>query len=125
MKKTPYEITLDEERRIVRLVVKGELSKTVGEQAITEVRTKAMGNKYNIFCDVRHAKVRASFSDWFYMPRNLEIYKTTKGLKTTILITKGKQEEEYNFFENVAYNLGINIKIFYEEQDAFEWLETS
>ena len=43
-----YEIICNEEEHIVHLNVYGEIEKDVGEKAITEARTKAAENKYNI-----------------------------------------------------------------------------
>jgi len=118
-----YEITLDKERCIVRLIVRGELEKDLGEKIITQARTKASETLYNILCDVRQAKVKAVLADWFYLPRKLDIYPKTHAVKTAILITPGQQESEYRFFETVAHNLGINIRIFLQEKDALEWLK--
>ena len=118
-----YEITLDKERCLVRLIVHGELSKDVGKKIITQTRTKAAENQYNILCDVRQAKVKTVFADWFYLPRKLAIYQKTQAIKTAILITPKQQEREYRFFENVSSNLGIDIKVFCQEKDALDWFK--
>jgi len=120
-----YEIVRDEEQCIIRLNVYGELAKDVGENVITQARTKAAENQYNILCDVRKAKIKAAFIDWFYLPRKLEIYSKTRAVKTAILVTPGHQEEGYSFFETVAHNVGIKIKIFIKEADALVWLKKS
>ena len=125
MSNKQYEIILDEEQRIIRINVYGELEKDVGEKIITEARTKAAKNQYNALYDVRQAKINAAFVDWFYLPRKLEVYSKTKAVKTAILITPGVQEKEYSFFETVTHNLGINNKIFMKEKDAIEWLKAS
>ena len=65
-----YEIIRDEEQCIIRLNVYGQLEKDVGEKIITEARTQAAENQFNILCDVRQAKVNVAFIDWFYLPRN-------------------------------------------------------
>ena len=123
MRDKPYEINLDKERRIVRLTVHGEISKNIGKKIITQARTKAAETHFNILCDVRQAKVKAILTDWYYLPRELDIYQKTRAVKTAILITPGQQEEEYKFFETVTHNLGINIKIFPQEKDALDWLK--
>ena len=123
MSNKQYDIICDEEHCIVRLNVRGELAKSVGEKIINEARTKAAENQYNILCDVRQAKVNVAFTDWFYLPRKQDVYSKTRAVRTAILITPGQQEEEYNFFENVTHNLGINIRIFFQETDALGWLK--
>jgi len=122
MSNKQYQIILDKERCIVLLIVHGELSKEAGEDIITQTRMKALENQYNILCDVRQAEINVGFADWFYLPRKLDIYQKTRAIKTAILITPGQQEKEYKFFENVAHNLGISIKVFTREKDAVDWL---
>ncbi len=124
MGKALYSITLDADLGLVRLVVSGELSKEVGEEIITKTMTTADEHHYKILCDVRQARVNVSLADWFFMPRTLAVYKNIKArfIKTALLIMPGKQEKEYGFFESVTHNLGMNLKIFYKEPDALEWL---
>ena len=123
MSDEPYEIKLDKELCIVRLTVHGEVAKNIGEKIITQARTEAAKTHFNILCDVRQAKVKTILTDWYYLPRKLDIYSKTLNVKTAILITPGQQEEEYKFFETVTHNLGLSIKIFLQEKDALDWLK--
>lgn len=123
MSNNPYEINVDQEQCIVRLIVRGEVSKDIGKEIITKARRKAAETQCNILCDVRQAKVKTILIDWYYLPRELEIYQSTRAVKTAILITSGQQEEEYQFFETVTHNLGIGIKVFHQENDAISWLK--
>ena len=74
MSSNQYEITVNNKRRIVHMIVSGELAKDVGEKIITQARIKAAETGYNILCDVRQAKVKADLVDWYYLPRKLEIF---------------------------------------------------
>jgi hypothetical protein len=58
------------------------------------------------------------------LPRRLAVYKNmkTRRNKTAIVVTAGRQENVYRFFETVASNMGLWIKIFLREEDALEWL---
>ena len=125
MSNKQYEITRDDEHYIMRINVHGVLAKDIGEKVIAQGRTKAAENQYNILCDVRQAKIKAAFTDWYYLPRKLDIYSKTKAVKTAILVTPGQQEEEYSFFETVTHNLGIRVKIFTRGKDALKWLKKS
>ena len=49
-----YEITLDKDRCIVRLIVHGEIAKDVGKNIITQARKKASENQYNILMQRKH-----------------------------------------------------------------------
>ena len=118
-----YEIILDKEQCIVRLIVRGVIAKDVGEKIIIQARKIAAETKYNILCDVRQTIVKVVLVDWFYLIRKLDIFRKTQDVKTAILITPRQQEEEYKFFETVSHNLGISHKIFFQEKDALDWLK--
>jgi len=126
MEKDLYSIALDDERRLVRVVAHGELIREVGEEIITKTLSTAAEHQYDILCDVRKTVVKVTLADWFYMPRTLAIFNNEKSRspKTAVLISRGKQEEEYQFYETVSHNLGRNVKIFFREKDALEWLST-
>jgi hypothetical protein len=122
-----YTITLDTENGIVRVVAHGELVKELGEEIITKARTIAAEHQYPILYDVRHAEVKVSFIDWFFLPRTLPISKDIRMrlIKVALLISPGNHEREYNFYETVMRNLGTNLRIFLKEKEAVEWLKRS
>lgn len=124
MSKDQYTITLDDEFGLVHIVAHGELIKELGEEIITKAMTTAAEHQYKILCDVRKTVVKVSFADWFFMPRTLPVYKDIKArsVKTAVLINPGKQEKEYEFFESVTHNLGMNLKVFISKKEALEWL---
>jgi hypothetical protein len=126
MDKDQYSITLDSKRQLVRVVAQGELSREDGEEIITKALSTAAEHGYHVFCDVRKTVVKANLVDWFDMPRTLKIFRNekTRLINTALLISKGKQEEEYKFYENVSHNLGRHVRIFFKEKDALEWLST-
>jgi hypothetical protein len=125
MSKAEYTITLDTERCIVLVAAHGDLPKELGEEVITRALTTAAGHQYPIFCDVRHAEVKVSLADWFFLPRTLAILRDAKmrAIKTAILISPGSHERTYGFYETVTHNLGMSLKIFLEEKKALEWLK--
>ena len=119
-----YTITLDHERGLVHVIAHGEFNRDLGDELITNTLEKAAEYHYSILCDVRKLKARVGFSDWFLLPRRLAVYRNvkTRYIKTAIVVTTGKQEKVYGFFETVTRNLGMNIRIFLREEDALEWL---
>ena len=126
MDKGHYTITLDHERDLVRVLAQGEFDYKSGSDLITEARQQAAEHQYDIFCDVRESRAKVNLVDWFYLPRRLFVYTDwkTRTANTAILVSAGKQEKAYRFFETVANNLGLQIKIFLREEEALEWLET-
>ena len=126
MEKDQYSLTLDPENELVRVAAWGVLSRADGEEIITEALSTASKKGYDVFCDVRKAEVKVTFADWFDMPRTLRIFRNekTRLVSTALLISKGKQEEEYKFYETVSHNLGRQVRIFLKEKDALAWLKT-
>jgi hypothetical protein len=120
-----YTITLDKKRGFVHVIARGEIIRAVGDEIITKARMKAAECRCNIFCDVRETTVKVGFAEWYFLPRRLNVYKNLKArfIRTAILISPGKQEKIYKFFEIVAQNLGLNIRIFLDEAKALAWLK--
>ena len=119
-----YTTTLDHERDLVHVLAQGEFNRDLGDKLITKTLKKAAEYHYSIICDARQLKTNVSFSDWFMLPRRLAVYRNakTRYIKTAIVVTRGKQEKMYRFFETVTRSLGMNIKIFVREKDALAWL---
>ena len=117
-----YVISLDDESRMIRLVVKGEISKSEGERIIVEARNRAAENEYDILCDLTDASIKATMADWFYLVRNKEIYPSIPTEKTAILVSP-ESWKSFKFIENVTRNVGLKIRIFLQEEDALEFLK--
>ena len=119
-----YTISVDPERGYVYVVAKGEFGRHLGDELITKARLVAAKHQSNILCDVRQAQISVKLADWFFLPRRLGVYQdaSTRGIKTALVIAAGKQERFFGFFETVASNVGINIRIFLREAEAVAWL---
>ena len=119
-----YTITLDHDRGVVHVIGQGEFNRVLGDEVITKTLEIAAEYQYSILCDARQIKAKVGFSDWFLLPRRLAVYRNvkTRYIKTAIVISAGKQEKVYKFFETVTRNLGMNIRIFFQEEDALAWL---
>ena len=124
MNKGKYKITLDPENEIVRVVAMGNINKKLGEEIITNARITAAKYEYDILCDVTQAKIEVSLTDWFYLPRTLPVLQNleTRKIKAAVLVAPGDQENDYIFYENVTYNVGMNLNIFFKEEKAIKWL---
>ena len=124
MSEGQYTITLDHERGVVHVLGQGEFNRDLGDELITNTLKIAAEYHYSILCDASQLKANVGFSDWFLLPRRLAAYRNlkTRYIKTAIVVTRGKQEKVYRFFETVTRSLGMNIRIFVGEKDALEWL---
>lgn len=121
-----FTISLDNNQRLVIIKAEGVLHQSDGEKIITEARTAAAENDFDIIYDMRQATTKVNFASWFHLPRKLEVFKDVKAhsIKAAILVSeKDKALKEYNFYQTVTQNLGFNIKIFLSEDEALEWLK--
>jgi len=102
----------------------GELFKADGEQIITLARTAAAEHGFCVLYDVRQSRTKVPIVEWFQLPRNLEVFMDTKKrrVKAAVLISPDDAVDKYSFYETVTTNLGIKLKIFFDEDDAIEWL---
>lgn len=120
-----FDVFLDHERRLVRITAFGELFQPDGEEIITTARTKAAEHQYNVLYDIRQATTTVNLANWFNLPRRLEVFheRKTRQVKAAVLVSPtDKAMEGYKFYEVVTDNLGIKLRIFFDETEAIEWL---
>ena len=117
-----YQISIDKEHQLIRLVLKGVVSKIEGEQVIIETRAASAENGLDILCDIREAEIVARPADWFFLLRNKDIYPSKPNEKTALLITS-KKRGFFGFVGNVALNMSMNIQVFVDESEALDWLQ--
>lgn len=120
-----FEVFLDDTNQIVRITATGIIDHPILENMIDTARKTAVGYEYNILYDVRDAQTKVSLGDWFFIPRNLEIFKdfrTQKAIAVILASTEDKGIEGYKFYTTVLGNLGYKIRLFYEETEALDWL---
>ena len=120
-----FNTSLDETQKIVRATANGVMMKSDIEQMITDVRKAAAEHGFNVLYDLRNATTKVPFAEWYYIPRNLPIFKepNAKEIKGVMLISAGdKAVKGYQFYETVADNLGFSIRTFFDETEALNWL---
>jgi len=124
MNEGKYKITVDHSNAIVRVVASGNFDKKLGDEMITKTRITASTHGYKIFCDATKAKVNASVIEWFLLPRTLPVLQDQeiKTIRAAVLIPSDEQKKNYKFYETVTYNVGMNLRVFFKEEDAIDWL---
>ena len=117
-----YEVVSDDDLKLVRVTVRGDMYKDLGYEIITKARTLAAEKGYGILCDVRHATLQVSLADWFFLPRKLEVLQKspTRAVRVAVLIPPDVMEE-YRFYEDVTANVGLMFKVFLDEHEAIAW----
>lgn len=121
----PFEILLDHELYLIKVVISGEIFQSEGEEIISTARLKAAEQDYNILYDMRQATTTVLMSNWFNLPRRLEVFNDKKAyfIKAAVLASpKDKAFKEYKFYETVTSNMGLKLKVFTDEAKALSWL---
>lgn len=118
-----YELTLDEERKFLRATVRGDLAKAQGRNLVVDARTRAAKVGYGILWDVRKANLQVKLADFFLLPMELKELQacSTRSVSVALLIPL-HAKDSYQFYEDVASNVGLNVKIFVDENEAITWL---
>lgn len=115
---------IDHELGLVLIRVRGEINTTNAKSVSLRAREEAHMHGYGILYDFRAVKLDASFADLYRYPREA-LALTDKALKAprgSILISKGKDEALWKFFEDATQNMGVNNRVFVEdEKAALEW----
>ncbi len=120
-----FDIFVDHNLKLVKITATGELFQADGEKIISLARETAAEHSYHVLYDIRQATTTVSFSSWFHLPRELEVFQKlpTRKVKAAVLVSAGdKAVEDYKFYENVMENLGIPLRVFFSETEALEWL---
>lgn len=124
MAQPPFKTDVDHSLKLIHVATDGQLSKEDGFEIITTARSLAAQHHYNILYDVRKSQVLVQLADWFFLPRELEVFQNSQArkVKVAVLISAGPEEENYHFYENVIVNLGMQLKIFLDEAEALNWV---
>lgn len=104
-----FEVFLDDTRKIVRLTAAGIIDYPVLEKMIDTARRTAVETGYNILYDVRQAQTKVALGNWFFIPRDLEIFKASRSQKAIAVIlasTADKGVKGYKFHTTALGNLG-------------------
>lgn len=120
-----FEILLDEKRKFVRLTAAGIIDYPSLEKMIDTAQKAAIDNGYDILYDVRQTQTKVPLANYFFIPRNMEIFKDvrSRGVAVVILASvKDRSIENYKFYATVLSNLGYKVRVFYEEAEAVNWL---
>jgi hypothetical protein len=118
-----YEVVLDDDLKLVRANARGDVSKSLGHEIITEARTLAAKMGYAILCDVRDANLQVALADWFFLPRELDVLREgpTRSVRVAVVFPPDATSE-YRFYETVATNVGLKLKVFLDEHEALDWI---
>jgi hypothetical protein len=119
-----YEITIDQDQRLIHTKVWGELTVETVTKLTTDVGGVAARHGFVHFLfDMRETTEEAGTIDAFFLAVNPE----RRGLDRThrrAIVHRG-DNPLYDFFETVSDNRGYSVKTFTDIDRALEWLQES
>ena len=121
----PYEITVDTEHHLVRVLVSGVFDAEEAPRMSTDARRIASEHQlHRILYDVRVARAgKLENSDLFWLPRNVPALKDPKAPRVRVAtLFVEPQRPIVEFWENAFRNLGLSARGFLEEDAALDWL---
>ena len=116
-----YEIKKIDNPKYLHLKVSGDYNQKTSGEILDEIIKRLSESQHNLLLmDVRGMEVESSifmeFTDAEEAARKL------LGKAHKIASVCDKETEEFvSFFEMVACNRGVNVKMFYNEQEAIDW----
>ncbi len=119
-----YDISQDDDLKLVRVTAHGEFSRALGVKVITAARLRAAETGYNVLYDFRDTVTRVAMIDWYDLPRRLDVLRTAEARSAKVAVLyPAHSAKDYQFYEDTAANAGLTVKIFQDEAEALAWLK--
>lgn len=119
-----FKISLDGGRRVVNVQVTGVIDAASAPVMVTEARSVASKEGFNILYDFREAVPGdVKNTDVFWFPRNIPaLSKPDAGKTRTALLHRPPAREIARFWETTFSNVGLQARAFENEAEAYAWL---
>jgi hypothetical protein len=121
----PYEIAVDTEHHLVRVLVSGVFDAEEAPRMATDARRTAAEHGFQkILYDVRVARAcKLESADLFWLPRNVPALKDPKAPRVKVATLFAEpQRSIIEFWENAFRNVGLSARGFQDEGAALDWL---
>ena len=120
------QVAFDETLDCVVGRLEGELNLAAAKEYIGKIVPVAKKHPCHRFLnDIRKAIITLSVVDIYYLPE----YGIAKGFderwRRACWVGSTTDMEKVNFFETVASNLGLMVKVFHDVDKALEWLHSN
>ena len=118
-----WEIAIHNDHKYLEIVTSGSLDKDSSMEMAKIIRKTMMGHGLTkALIDHRNiSEVSGKIIDIYERPKLFRIIGTILGIKIAEIINPD-HFEHFRFLETVCINQGFRFSIFYERQNALEWL---
>lgn len=109
---------------MVLVLLTGAIDASVAPVMVTEARSVASKEGFNILYDFRDAVPgNVKNADVFWFPRNIPVLATPQAGRTrTALLHMPAAREIAHFWETTFSNVGLQARAFESEGEAYAWL---
>lgn len=119
--KTNFSVSFDKKCNCIIVRFIGEINSFSMNEYLEEVSKMAkINNCKRIISDLSKASIKMSFHELFLTPQKVVIDKYDLSWKRAIIVKE--INENAHFYETVARNQLMSVKLFTNEKDAKEWL---
>jgi hypothetical protein len=120
---TDHTISFQADPGLIRISIHGIIDDSAAHSITTEAINLAGQNKCTRFLyDLREAGLKMTITELYLLPRD---FKVSMGHKVAALIKQNDLEEKWRFLETVERNFGITMQVFFDENEAIDWLTKS
>lgn len=126
------EVYIDNERKTICCTLEGELDIEKAIILSKDLRKKASELGFNVFYDARKLYVTDSILPAYDFTTKLSTIleklstileiSSHRAVRVAFLYEPGEYDEYWKFYEDVAVNRGLAIKIFTKKEEAMKWL---
>ena len=125
------EVYIDNEQKTICCTLEGELDIEKSIILSKDLRKKSSELGFNVFYDARKlyvtdnvlpADFTSKLSTLLEKLSNLLEISSHRIVRVAILYELGEYDEYWKFYEDVAVNRGLSVKIFTKKEEAMKWL---
>ena len=120
-----YDVRYDPSASCLIGVFKGELNKSTMKTYLKKISSIAEAHPCKRFLnDLRDAEINLTVIDLFETPQMITTEAFNRNWWRAVLLPKGFDEMNREFFENVNLNRGIKLRTFTNYDEAISWLSS-
>ena len=117
-----YNVDIDNKNKVVLCTVRGILDWATAQSMSRDVRKRAFELGYGLLYDVTNLSPGIETFDAYFFPRDTENYEDIKHRKVKTAVVYKTDKDSWKFLETTARNVGMNVVMFCEIEDALKWL---
>jgi len=123
----PWSMEFTDEGRILKVLIQGHMSgPEVSEMTRESVAAAAKTQVTRIVLDCADAKIDVPILDVYKLPDLYSARGVSRQVHAAVIMPReGYRRDIYEFYEDVCRNRGYFVRLFEQEEDAWNWVRES